>query len=262
MVLPTLRPLALYRNSGPSFASETIAYMNALSIAYDNTIYFSGTAQEISGTDLWAAVETHVLGLKSNGIWDLMYVIHPIIGGTSTRHSKNLINPAVSSMVFANSPTHSEIGIQFNGTNQNTVVTHNDGGGGNNVAFGVYTRNSPSGYYIDGDSGKMWLTDAYIRVYTGTQNNISAAGFGTGLITIMRGNTTQQKYKRNKNSLFTWTASLNNAPTAYDYRHSNRTTRAAYNMAYAYKSQALTDTQLNTLYDLVQALQTSLKRQV
>jgi len=249
-----------YRQVASAWDPDALAFLSATSIPSDATVLFTGTAQEITGLEIWNALNQFVLDLKSATLWDAIYALHPIIGGNATAHSKNLKNPASEIMSFVGSPTHDGTGVLFNGTTQSTAVTHTHPDSAN-VGFGAYTRNAPAGYYIDGDSGKMWLTDAYLKVYSGTQNPMSAY-FGTGLVSIFRDNSTQQKFKRNKGSVYTGTASLNNLPTAYDYRHSNRTTRAAFNLALSYKSRALSDAELNSLYDAVQAFQTKLKRQV
>ena len=40
-----------------SYEAETTAYMNALAIADDSTVYYSGTPQEITGAAIWTAID-------------------------------------------------------------------------------------------------------------------------------------------------------------------------------------------------------------
>lgn len=76
-----------------SFEAETIAYMVALVIPYDTTVYFTGTAQQRTGTQLWAAVNNFVLSLKGASIYSKMKAVYPMLGGTSARAKFNLIDP-------------------------------------------------------------------------------------------------------------------------------------------------------------------------
>jgi len=76
-----------------SFEAETTAYMNAIGIPNDSTVYYATTPQETTGTALWTAVDTFVKGLKSNTILTKMKAIYPFIGGTAATHKWNLINP-------------------------------------------------------------------------------------------------------------------------------------------------------------------------
>lgn len=76
-----------------SFEAETIAYMNALVIPANSTVYFNGSAQERTGTQLWLAVNTFVLALKGASIYTKFKAIYPMLGGTSARAKFNLIDP-------------------------------------------------------------------------------------------------------------------------------------------------------------------------
>lgn len=75
-----------------AFEPETIAYMNAIGIADDSTVYYPSTPQQITGNELWLAVNDFVLSIKSIGL-SKFKAIYPIIGGTANRHKFNLINP-------------------------------------------------------------------------------------------------------------------------------------------------------------------------
>ncbi|MCA0447630.1 MAG: hypothetical protein LCH54_15520 [Bacteroidetes bacterium] len=254
------RPWSYRQRQTVSWDPDALVFISAAGIPADTTILYSGAAQEITGLEICNALNQLVLDLKTNSLWTAFYALHPIIGGNSTAHSKNLINPALQTMSFVGSPTHNGTGVLFNGTTQSSAVTHVHPDN-QNVCFGVYTRNAPIGYYIDGDNGRMWLTDAYIKLY-GTANAPLSGWFNTGLVSIFRNNNTQSNFKRNSGTIQVKTDSLNNLPITYDYRHSNRSTRAPFNMSLSYKSRALTNAEFNTFYTIVQTFQTSLKRQV
>lgn len=61
-----------------------------------------------------AAINTLVIGLKSNTLWDKMQVIYPFVGGTAFSHKWNLKNPSDSDSAFR---------IQYSG-----VVNHSSNG--------------------------------------------------------------------------------------------------------------------------------------
>lgn len=60
--------------------------------------------------------------LKQLGLWDKLYTIYPVVGGTSITHKYNLKDPrnldAAYRLTFFGSPTHSTNGIAWNGTTQ------------------------------------------------------------------------------------------------------------------------------------------------
>jgi hypothetical protein len=62
-----------------------------------------------------AAINTLVLGLKSNTLWDKMQVIYPFVGGTAFSHKFNLKNPlplnTAFQATFAGDLTHTSFGI-------------------------------------------------------------------------------------------------------------------------------------------------------
>lgn len=91
--------------------------------------------------------------------WSKIKALYPVIGGTSTAHKWNLIDPrdlnAAHRMTFVGSPTHSANGISVNGVNQygNTnleltslptfdrgasIYIRSEGASGNPWIFGVY----------------------------------------------------------------------------------------------------------------------------
>lgn len=68
------------------------------------------------------AIDTFVKGAKFYGLWSLMFVVYPMVGGTSGTHKFNLMAPydadASYRLVFHGSPTHDANGVSFNGVNQ------------------------------------------------------------------------------------------------------------------------------------------------
>lgn len=115
-----------------TYEAETIAYMNALGIADDSTIFYSGTPQQITGNGFWVAVNNFVLSLKTIG-WSKFngLAIYPRIGGTASRHAINLVNPANLDSAFRDTFfggwIHNELGSKSNGVNaySDTHLPHN-----------------------------------------------------------------------------------------------------------------------------------------
>jgi hypothetical protein len=104
-----------------AFEAETIAYMNAIGIADDSTVYYSGTPQQITGNGLWLAVNSFFVESKPKTWYTKCNSIHPYIGGTADRHKYNALNPIDSDGAFRETFfggwTHNELGIIGNGVN-------------------------------------------------------------------------------------------------------------------------------------------------
>ena len=99
--------------------------------------------------------------LKDSSIWDRFWAIYPVVGGTATTHKWNLINPTNSNaayrLTFSGGWTHSSTGILPNGTNANA-----------NTNFNTNSKVS----YID---------SMHISFYSGTNNTIESTDMADGL---------------------------------------------------------------------------------
>lgn len=138
--------------SQPVFEPETTAYMTALGIPADATVYYPATIYERTGLQLWGYVDAFVLAVKAVG-WEKFKAVWPRIGGTAARHGINLINPADTDAahrnVFFGGWTHGPTGCLPNGVNgyinahiSPSQWTYND------VSFGFYSRTASSGVRI------------------------------------------------------------------------------------------------------------------
>jgi hypothetical protein len=113
----------IFYNSIPGLEPETTAYMNAALIPNDGTVYFSGTAYEKTGAQLWTALETLVIAWKTDlglslgslTLASRFKFIYPRIGGTAATHAINLIG--ATSGTFNGGWTHDGSGALPNGTN-------------------------------------------------------------------------------------------------------------------------------------------------
>jgi hypothetical protein len=107
--------------SGPVWEPETIAYMTAVGIPADATVYYPSTAFERTGLQLWQYVDAFVVAAKGGGWWSKMYALYLYIGGTATAHKFNAVNPldtdAAFRLTFFGGITHSSEGMKGNGIN-------------------------------------------------------------------------------------------------------------------------------------------------
>jgi hypothetical protein len=125
-------------------------------------------AAVITDTTQKAAINQLVLDLKSANIWTKMLAVYPFVGGTSTSHKWNLINPVNSDaafrLAFSGGWTHSATGALPNGTNGWANTFFNIGANFTNInkgSAGGYWRNTTSnGNYFFG-----------VNVPIGTQNS-------------------------------------------------------------------------------------------
>jgi hypothetical protein len=65
------------------------------------------TATGITDPTITSAIDTLVLDLKAASLWTKMKALYPFVGGTSTTHKYNLVDPADTDAAFR---------LTFNGT--------------------------------------------------------------------------------------------------------------------------------------------------
>lgn len=147
------------------------------------------SAAGITDWKITQAINNLVKDLKTTGIWSKCYAIYPFVGGTSTTHQFNLINPlntnAAYRLTFTGTWAHSSTGALPNGSNAyattfinaNTVLTQsnthlsfysrtNVTGNGNSIGTATNVQNNPM--------ITMFIRDASNA--TATYNALSTAG--------------------------------------------------------------------------------------
>jgi hypothetical protein len=249
------------------------------------------TAAGITDPTQQTAINTLVVGLKTDSIWTKMKAIYPIVGGTATNHKYNLKDPrdldVAYRLVFNGGMTHSSNGILFNGTNgwADTSAINTING------FGCYTRNSTDNninymgtqdsIYIDDPDGPYWNLSAGYQVayaayiisnlysYRNTNNTIR-----TGLSSVTLESGSQKFYK---NGILKDSGAANGITgpgytMAIGALNPNSNTLGGSYFTNGYSNQqiafafmgdsSLTSTDNSNLYTRVQAFQTSLGRQV
>jgi hypothetical protein len=159
--------------------SDALAFMLATGIPNDGTIYYNGTAQQITGAEIWTNISTLIASLKANGLWSKFIAFYPFIGGTYLTHRWNMINPVDSDAAFR--------------------LTWF----GNNNGHGALGFKAPAGGYGDTkiNNAAMSINDAHLSIYsqesTGNYADIgnidSSGSFGFG-ISVAYGDNTSYGY--------------------------------------------------------------------
>ena len=131
--MPIFSPFGLFTNS---LDIDAYKFLNAVNITTPTIVN---------------AINTLVIELKNNGLWEKMNAVYPFVGGSATTHKYNLKNPidsdAAYRLSFNGGWTHNSNGVTGNGSNTyaNTYLTPaNWGGGTNNVHYAIYVRNIPT----------------------------------------------------------------------------------------------------------------------
>lgn len=91
-----------------------------IGVAYDTDAQSFLTAAGITDPTISGAINTLVLGLKTNNLWSTPLAIYPMVGGSASSHKFNLKDPrdldAAYRLSFAGGWTHSSNGALPNGT--------------------------------------------------------------------------------------------------------------------------------------------------
>jgi len=235
----------------------------------------------INGTNEAFAINQLVEQLKGVGLWNLMNVIYPFVGGTAFTNKWNLKNPqdtdAAYRMTFGGTMTFDSNGITGNGTNafgDTKIKPANIGGGQNNSFFSYYMKNITASNGTDfgcqNAGGVFYVNNArnasnICRAYHNTTGFGDVAFSGTsGLFTINRTTSTTWSTTINKTTTNFTTASTtppdfncyimayNNNGTAANFR-----TRTCGLLTAGY---SLTATQISNLADINQTFQQTLGR--
>jgi hypothetical protein len=228
------------------------------------------------------AVNNMVQALVSNGIWTKLVAIYPIIGTTATAHKFNLKDPRDADAAYRLSFlgggwTHTANGATPNGTTSyaNTFYALNSLTSGH---LSVYSRSNTDGLFQDIGSSNIGvsiyngivakLTNLYFGGINQTANLSATVANSTGLFLTSRTSNVQLNlYKQgilvasssilnstsaNGNNLFIGALNTAGTPT----RFSNR----QYSLASF--GDGLTQIESIQFYNIVQAFQTKLGRQV
>jgi hypothetical protein len=245
----------------------------------DAQVFFTATG--ITDATQKSAVNQLVLDLKSYGIWTLpSIVIYPMVGGTNSSTSYNLINPSLFQITWAGGVTSSSNGVSFNGINSygNTGYNPSTQGTLNSSHLSYYSRTNSNGTEVE--IGAMQPGGNYNMLEIRTTGTTYFLINQSGLTTVLDANS-QGYYIGNRqasNDIDGWKSGtkLINATTAStQIPNANLFIGAMFNAssglasnftnkqcAFASIGSGLTDTEATNFTTAVQAFQVALARNV
>lgn len=246
-------------------------------------------AASITDSTQISAVNQLVLDLKSYNIWTKMKAIYPIVGGTSTTHKWNLVNPldtdAAYRSVYSIGWTHASTGMSGAGSAYaNTYLVPNTALTLRNTHISMYIRtDSAAGTKAEigcGNAGtanpsmalfaKYSATNAVSDAYSNTTNRLSvsnsdAKGFYIG----SRTSSTLHKLYKNGSVIGTDTnteanGSMPNVQLLINGFLFGASVLQQSDREFSFISigDGLDDTEASNFYTAVQAYQTTLSRNI
>jgi hypothetical protein len=229
------------------------------------------------------AINTLVTDLKSAGIWNLMKVIYPIVGGTSSSCGINLVNSSFTG-IFTAGWLFSSDGITPNGTSDymDTVFNTSINLIKTSAHLSLYVRNNtasglPYDFANAANTGMTIDSSYLITRYAGNFSYFGIADptYGTGVNVSIDSQgfwcgsriTNTQFFYRNGIQVGTGTAGSTNLANNNLYlgaANGNGTAVFFANKQYAFATigESLSSIQALSFYNAVQTFQTTLSRQV
>jgi hypothetical protein len=228
-------------------------------------------------TTILNALNTFEQGLITNSLTGKFNALYPFVGGTSGKHALNFMDTSTFVISFVGGWTHSATGSVGNGTNShaNTTLVPSTTLSLNDAHLSVYSRTNTN-VGIDIASAITGVCVISITARSagnaiGNINQLAASSVATansqGWYTASRTGASVIDVYKNGSSILASTVASTSRPTVAIYLGArnlsggtdNRTTRE---LAFASIGSGLTSGEISTLYTLVQAMQTSLSRQV
>lgn len=224
------------------------------------------------------AVNNLVTGLKANNLWDKMQAVYPFVGGTAFSHKFNLKNPADANsayrILWSGAIIHSDKGVAFNGTSYgNTNFTPftalDDPLQSNHLS--VYISGSVSGFTAAGNTSYV---ENGMGISLGYQNRLNAysnflilsfTGVNGLIVATRTDSTNSAAYMR---GAVTRTTTSTNSPGSsftgpiFIGKESGALGGPGTGLFFGFSSigTGLTTPDVENLYTLVQAFNTSLNR--
>lgn len=262
-----------------SLHPTVLSYVNIMRQATGGN--YSMTLNEID------AVNNMVKAMVANGIWSKMKAVYPVIGGTAAAHKFNLVDPrdvnAAYRLSFSGGWTHSATGMLPNGStgyadtflpgnalSQNSA--HLSYYSRSNTFGGAGTTKVEMGYAALGVVASNLIIKRLDLTFAGAINTITFNGTTTiltdtrGFFIGNRNSATVHSLWRNgslfisandnsvnpTSALTIWIGARNQGPSNFSDRQ----------CAFASIGDGLTDAEARAFYQIVQAFQTKLGRQV
>jgi|688.fasta_scaffold136824_2 hypothetical protein len=257
---------------------------------YDSDAQAFISAAGITNLTQKSAINTLVLALKSASIWTKFVAIYPMVGGTATTHKYNLKDPrdldAAFRLSFLGGWTHSSTGALPNGTTgyADTFIFPNASLGANSGHLSYYSRTNsavtneiPMGVTLPLGGTQFSLVirrNTNLKSFRATETTL-VTGFVNSTSTDSRGLTSGSITASNSRKIYKNGSLLNTNSSTITWERStgkiflgavNESGTANYftnkECAFAGIASGLSDAEESSLYTAVQAMQTSLSRNV
>jgi hypothetical protein len=251
---------------------------------------------EITGSTQRGAIVDLIKDLKSNGLWSKMKAIYPFVGGTASTHKWNLKDPrdvdAAFRLSFSGGWTHSSNGALPNGTNAyaDTFMIANPTISETSNHLSYYSRTIGSGTStVRQDIGAADSPSYNSNILLAIRQSgvYYAISFTNAALASMISNTNADSHGFYNNSRTSSTShkaykngvQIGSTNTTVTSGYSSMTSARIYigatsvsgtginnysdrECAFATIGDGLTDSEVSTLYTIVQKYQTTLGRQV
>lgn len=234
-------------------------------------------ATGITDTQVIGALDTMVIQLKNNNLWNKLDVLYPFVGGTANTNKFNLVNTGSYTIAFNGSWTYNSNGITGNASN-----TYANTGYSGSVTLWYasgsmfnYSRTTGSSGYDIGvnDLGtETYFMNRYTGNNTfyrmpGTTQSTSASFDGSGFFMGNSRAGTQTVYKNGTQIINVSKTATSNPSIPYylganNFQNTSANEFTNRNYALAGFGRSFDATEASTFYTIVQNFQTALGRQV
>jgi hypothetical protein len=265
---------------------EVYAYLTAIGILEDDTVYFTSTPQEIIGEDLWIGFNDCVKDLKtgiglslgSNNLSTKFKYIYPNIGDTSSQMRYNLVTGTADGTFFGgwgfdpSGITPNGINGYFTTTYKYDTATFSQ----NNQSFAFLSKTNTDVFYTDFGAAGFGFGNLTLRArYSGVINTECAISGGItnsisdslGLIGVNRTSSANYKVMKDGSVLATNTATSVALPGTGGFivfgANNNNGSIIQYSprqMTWLYGGLGFTDTENADIFSAIDTLETALNR--
>ena len=252
------------------FFASSIGQFDADAVAFFTRVTTAGGT--LSATER-NAVNTLVIQMKTDGIWTKMKAIYPMVGASAAACAQNLKSSSFTG-TFSSGWTFASTGVTPNGTSafMNTNLTPSISLSQNDTHISVYSRTNQisSGALIGNENDTQpqlnifptFGSNLYMRVNSVGTSQIVANTSSLGLFIANRVSSTGTRNFQNT-TLRTQTANstgLSNVPIHLSRQGSSNF--GSFQIAFSSIGDGITDTEASNFYTAVQAMQTTLSRNV
>ena len=233
------------------------------------------TAAGITDATITSAINTLVVDLKGYSIWTKFKAIYPVVGGVASSHAVNLKTPGTFNLSFATGWTHSSTGMTPTNSYADTALIPNSTLSLNSSHLSYYSRTNSNGTEVEiGANSSNYYNLLEIRTSGTTYFLINQTAFTTALDSDSRGFYLGNRQASNDIDGWRQGVKVVNGTTASSFLpvhniyigcYNNNGTASVFTTkqcAFASIGDGLTDTDAANFYTAVQAMQTTLSRNV